>query len=179
MTPYRQVRYHLNEWATSPEAPSTPQEIFNLRHAQLRVRAEIGIGLLKGRFRVLARGLHTKTIHNAILCTVACGHMHNFIQNLRNDNWRDDLVSLSESLRAEVLEIATQSPINPSWGDESAHWRDSIAANLWDNFVIHHHDQEDLTDAMQPSQVEETVSSLLCAQASELSECQPSQSFYA
>jgi len=51
--PYRGTRYHLKEWGRANERPSTPEELFNLRHAQLRNVVERIFGILKRCFRIL------------------------------------------------------------------------------------------------------------------------------
>ncbi|KAM0903096.1 hypothetical protein ACQ4PT_018891 [Festuca glaucescens] len=53
IAPYRNVRYHLQEQGRSNHRPKNPQELFNLRHAQLRNHVERIIGTLKKRFAVL------------------------------------------------------------------------------------------------------------------------------
>uniref|UniRef100_A0A2N9E4W6 DDE Tnp4 domain-containing protein n=1 Tax=Fagus sylvatica TaxID=28930 RepID=A0A2N9E4W6_FAGSY len=51
LSPYRKVRYHLQEFSDHP--PENAQELFNLRHSSLRTTIERGFGVLKKRFRVL------------------------------------------------------------------------------------------------------------------------------
>nr|CCI55421.1 PH01B031C15.4 [Phyllostachys edulis] len=49
--PFRAVRYHLNEWGSSP--PLSEKELFNFRHSSLRVSVKRAFGSLKRRFKVL------------------------------------------------------------------------------------------------------------------------------
>uniref|UniRef100_A0A2N9I3Z0 Myb/SANT-like domain-containing protein n=1 Tax=Fagus sylvatica TaxID=28930 RepID=A0A2N9I3Z0_FAGSY len=51
ISPYRSVRYHLNEFSDNP--PRNGKELFNLRHSSLRTTIERCFGILKKRFRVL------------------------------------------------------------------------------------------------------------------------------
>jgi hypothetical protein len=72
LTPYRGVRYHLAEWGRTDLrcvgfhykysydaysytfiSPTTPQELFNLRHASARNIVERIFGILKNRFAIL------------------------------------------------------------------------------------------------------------------------------
>ncbi|ETV88815.1 hypothetical protein H257_00307 [Aphanomyces astaci] len=53
LTPYRGMRYHLKEYGRGSRRPLTKEEIFNLRHGQLRNVIERIFGILKKRFPVL------------------------------------------------------------------------------------------------------------------------------
>ena len=53
IAPYRNVRYHLQDQGRSNQRLQNPQELFNLRHAQLHNHVERIIGTLKKRFQVL------------------------------------------------------------------------------------------------------------------------------
>jgi len=53
LPPYRGVRYHLKEQYQSQQKPENKEELFNLRHAQLRNIIERIFGILKRRFRIL------------------------------------------------------------------------------------------------------------------------------
>jgi hypothetical protein len=50
LVPYRGVRYHLAEWEKGQLRPQTPEELFNLRHSQMRITIEKVFGRLKGMF---------------------------------------------------------------------------------------------------------------------------------
>lgn len=52
LVPYKKVRYHLREQALAAQQPKTKEELFNLRHAQLRNVIERVFGVLKKRFRI-------------------------------------------------------------------------------------------------------------------------------
>jgi hypothetical protein len=45
LTPYRRVRYHLNEWTRSGARPENAKELFNLRHARARNVIERTLGI--------------------------------------------------------------------------------------------------------------------------------------
>ncbi|WVZ50450.1 hypothetical protein U9M48_001702 [Paspalum notatum var. saurae] len=51
LSPFRGVRYHLNEWGNNPV--QNEKELFNLRHSSLRVTVERAFGSLKRRFKIL------------------------------------------------------------------------------------------------------------------------------
>ena len=49
LTPYRGVRYHLNDWAHSDAPPQNAKELFNYRHASVRSCVERTFGRMKKR----------------------------------------------------------------------------------------------------------------------------------
>ncbi|ETV90089.1 hypothetical protein H310_15078 [Aphanomyces invadans] len=57
LTPYRGTRYHLKEYGSGRLRPQNKEELFNLRHAQVRNCIERIFGVLKMRFPVLSHGV--------------------------------------------------------------------------------------------------------------------------
>ncbi|KAK8940466.1 hypothetical protein KSP39_PZI010716 [Platanthera zijinensis] len=53
LAPYRSTRYHLQEWATQGNNPTTYKELFNIRHSKKRNVIERTFGLLKKRWAIL------------------------------------------------------------------------------------------------------------------------------
>ncbi len=53
LTPYQKTRYHLREFGIASERPANKEELFNLRHAQLRNVVERVFGVFKQRFAIL------------------------------------------------------------------------------------------------------------------------------
>ena len=49
LTPYRGVRYHINDWINSNCPPQNAKELFNYRHASLRSCVERAFGRMKKR----------------------------------------------------------------------------------------------------------------------------------
>ncbi|KAL8478819.1 hypothetical protein ACS0TY_030627 [Phlomoides rotata] len=47
LTPYKMVRYHLQEWGTGPTTPQNYKEFFNMNHSKARNVIERTFGLLK------------------------------------------------------------------------------------------------------------------------------------
>jgi hypothetical protein len=54
LIPYNKTRYHLREQAVANQRPQNKEELFNLRHAQLRNAIERIFGVLKKKFFILA-----------------------------------------------------------------------------------------------------------------------------
>lgn len=53
LMPYRGIQYHLNKWKKGKQWPQNPEELFNLRHAQLQNVIEQIFGVLKCQFHIL------------------------------------------------------------------------------------------------------------------------------
>ncbi|KAL6504693.1 hypothetical protein OROHE_023451 [Orobanche hederae] len=53
LTPYKGVRYHLDDWNGSLRRPQTFQEYFNMKHTRARNVIERAFGLLKIRWGIL------------------------------------------------------------------------------------------------------------------------------
>ncbi|KAH9111516.1 hypothetical protein AeMF1_013990 [Aphanomyces euteiches] len=48
LTPYRNQRYHLREWAPNPDGrPKSAKELFNYRHSKARIVVERAFGIMK------------------------------------------------------------------------------------------------------------------------------------
>lgn len=81
LTPFRGVRYHLKEYGFGTKAPQTAQELFNLRHSVRRSQTvECAWGLLKGRWRILRKGIEVDTMDTVRDVIAACATLHNYMQ---------------------------------------------------------------------------------------------------
>lgn len=78
LTPYLKVRYHLKEQAQASCRPETPEELFNLRHAQLRNVVERAFGVLKKRFRILTSIPVGYSLKTQVRIVYALTALHNF-----------------------------------------------------------------------------------------------------
>ena len=87
-TPYRGVRYHLNESLRAQQRPQNMKELFNLRHAQLRNDIERIFGIVKRRFPILTKRFEAPFITPQRKLVYACLGLHNFIR--KNTDGEDD-----------------------------------------------------------------------------------------
>ena len=83
LTPYRTIRYHLREQSLAQVRPKTKEELFNLRHAQLRNVIERIFGVLRRRFHILNTAPEYDLDTQAQLVLVTCA-LHNFIRHRAN-----------------------------------------------------------------------------------------------
>ncbi|KAK8948599.1 hypothetical protein KSP39_PZI005248 [Platanthera zijinensis] len=82
LAPYRSTRYHLQEWATQGNNPTTYKELFNLRHSKKRNVIERTFGLLKKRWAIL-RQASFFNIKQQVQIINACCVLHNFLVDKR------------------------------------------------------------------------------------------------
>jgi len=86
LTPYRGARYHVREQILAGVPPVNKEELFNLRHAQLRNAIERIFGVLKARFAIVrsASGYD----YNSVTCIInAAVIIHNFIRQQGDDEY--------------------------------------------------------------------------------------------
>ncbi|SGZ02463.1 BQ5605_C033g11210 [Microbotryum silenes-dioicae] len=117
MTPYRNVRYHLEEWLIGSQSPQNPQELFNLRHASLRNAVERIIAVTRRQFAVLVGHPRELPAEHQARIPHACALLHNFIQindsiNARTGEPRS--VSTEEEEQQLLREIAAATDLNDS-----------------------------------------------------------------
>ncbi|KAI7727109.1 hypothetical protein M8C21_021649 [Ambrosia artemisiifolia] len=76
--PYRGQRYHLNDWRDGHK-PTTPKELFNMKHSSARNIIERCFGILKARWGIL-RDHSYYPINQKNRIIMACCLLHNFIR---------------------------------------------------------------------------------------------------
>ncbi|XP_071681035.1 protein ALP1-like [Lolium perenne] len=76
LPPFRNVRYHLNEWGSNPV--QNAQELFNLWHSSLWVTVERAFASLKRRFKILSDATPFFTLPVQVDIVVACCVLHNY-----------------------------------------------------------------------------------------------------
>ncbi|KAH9147413.1 hypothetical protein LEN26_004729, partial [Aphanomyces euteiches] len=129
LTPFRRTRYHLREWATTPQGrPQTSKELFNYRHSKARIVVERAFGLLKMKWKALSSSSYD--LKTTILIIHVCAALHNFAIAFSPNYVQDELsdADLLEHQRA-LEEIHEDFACN---GDEtSENWRDQLANRMW------------------------------------------------
>ncbi|GJT22796.1 ALP1-like protein [Tanacetum coccineum] len=84
LAPFRGQRYHLNDWRDGHQ-PTTPKELYNMKHSSARNVIERCFGILKARWGILRdNSYYPIELKNRII--MACCLLHNFIrQEMPND----------------------------------------------------------------------------------------------
>nr|KAJ0197097.1 hypothetical protein LSAT_V11C700355600 [Lactuca sativa] len=78
LAPYRGQRYHLNDWRARHQ-PTTPTELFNMRHSSVKNVIERCFGILKERWGILRdKSNYPIDLKNKII--MACCLLHNYIR---------------------------------------------------------------------------------------------------
>jgi hypothetical protein len=122
------------------------EELFNLRHAQLRNVIERIFGVLKHRFRILQTApqfnFETQTILIPILCA-----LHNFIRS-RVSGEEDIFYQEADREQEEAFHLGRTSMYGPTkvegTSDSCSHdniheieLRDTVAEKMWFDYVHH------------------------------------------
>lgn len=145
LTPYRTVRYHLREQSLARLRPQTKEELFNLRHAQLRNVIERIFGVLRRRFRILNSTPEYSLDTQAQLVLVVCA-LHNFIRHRANGE-EDEFYKEADCNRDENLcnQLPNIGGENGNIGEneyaedmhEMVAERDKRARQMWKDYIRH------------------------------------------
>ncbi|KAK6142040.1 hypothetical protein DH2020_013869 [Rehmannia glutinosa] len=132
LTPYKGVRYHLDEWGEGNSIPQNPKEYFNMTHSKARNVIERAFGLLKKRWAILrSQSFYDIKVQNRII--MACVLLHNFIrlelhvdpiEELSSDDDEDD-----HEDNENVDFIDTLEP-SQFW----TNWRDNLAQSMFNEW---------------------------------------------
>lgn len=131
LAPYRGQRYHLNDWRGGHQ-PTTPKELFNMRHSSARNVIERCFGILKTRWGILRdNSYYPVELKNRII--MACCLLHNYIrQVMPNDPFETDNVTdegtgdLGYGDNNNITIVATSNEWNA--------FRNSLAENMFESW---------------------------------------------
>ncbi|XP_042018997.1 uncharacterized protein LOC121766826 [Salvia splendens] len=79
LTPFKGVRYHLKEWGPQNQRPTSPRELFNMRHTMARNIIERAFAVLKMRWGIL-RSASFYPIETQTRLIMTCFLLHNYIR---------------------------------------------------------------------------------------------------
>ncbi|KAG8363844.1 hypothetical protein BUALT_Bualt19G0064700 [Buddleja alternifolia] len=131
LTPYKGVRYHLNDWGEGSMVPQNSRELFNMNHSTARNVVERSFGLLKKQWAVLrSPTFYPIKIQNRII--MACILLHNFIHmEMSVDPLEHELddMDLENELDHDVEFIETIETSH-KWSS----WRDSLATSMYNEW---------------------------------------------
>ncbi|XP_008392983.2 protein ALP1-like [Malus domestica] len=132
LAPYRQTRYHLNEWIDGYR-PTTPVEFFNMKHSSAQNVIERCFGLLKMHWGILRNpSYYDIRTHRRIISM--CCMLHNFIR-------REMVVDLIEADANWQFQDGNSDANNYITTVESSNewttWRDNLAQEMWNNRAVH------------------------------------------
>jgi hypothetical protein len=138
LTPYRGVRYHLQEWARGNKKPQNKEELYNLRHSRLRNVVERIFSVVKARFKILVRARKFKMRAQTRVVSALCV-LHNILVNIREEGPSSILVEDHNDEDGEDLSqnqrIGQGYHITRGESARSSRRRDEIAEAMWDDYV--------------------------------------------
>ncbi|KAF2288882.1 hypothetical protein GH714_022551 [Hevea brasiliensis] len=133
ITPYRGVRYHLNEY--SRRGPQNAKELFNHRHASLRNVIERAFGVLKKRFPIIATGTEPHySFEIMIEIILACCIIHNFLMGV------DPHENLIAEVNRELMHAEADHHVSTSALATDTDYRigvmlrEQIASQMWNDY---------------------------------------------
>ena len=134
LTPFRGIRYHLQEWGVPGRRPQSAEELYNLRHSSFRTVIEKTFGAHKGSYRILTGGPRFGVgSMNAIIRATAALH-----------NWQIDYKDIENGVEVELPESPLDRPSQlgqrDKEGGENGYWgqqRVALARASWDEYREH------------------------------------------
>ncbi|KAI3509973.1 hypothetical protein L1887_25498 [Cichorium endivia] len=132
LAPYRGQRYHLNDWRDGHQ-PTTPKEVFNMRHSSARNVIERCFGILKARWGILKdNSYYPVELKNRII--MACCLLHNFIrQEMLVDPFENsELDEGTGDVGGENDDNVTSVGISDEW----TAFRNNLAQTMFDSWII-------------------------------------------
>lgn len=133
LTPFRGVRYHLQEFKGSDKNPQNPKELFNLRHSKRRNVIERTIGILKRRWRLLRFGNESMNMEFINECIEVCCHLHNYLMD-RKDDCLDGEFDDSRSYINDFSAFEYEEEENDS--EFNKNWREWLATTMWNGYNV-------------------------------------------
>jgi len=142
LTPYPKTRYHLREQWAQGETPASKEELFNLRHAQLRNAIERIFGILKRKFMILQKPAEF-SIQIQINLIFALTALFNFIAD--EDRVGDvdfDFQYTSASTDSEVEEPSSNRSSTAGRATtiekvQMQRFRDKIATKMYEDYLTY------------------------------------------
>jgi hypothetical protein len=125
LTPYQKTRYHLREHGIASKKPANKEELFNLRHAQLRNVVERVFGVFKQRFAILEAPRKGLTLRTQAKLIYALAYLHNFLNCSGSDPFAE-----AEALLVRGPEVV----VTEATDNGGASRRDRIAKEMWEDY---------------------------------------------
>lgn len=145
LAPYSAVRYHLQEWAHSTNRPQDKEELFNLRHAQLRNVVERIFGVFKNRFHIFDKARDGYSMETQVKLVHALTGLHNFINSFKDTDVEAEWQALVIDPERRHLVFADRPAVASGVSMQfQCQRRDVIASMMWDAYQAYHKEFGDL-----------------------------------
>lgn len=134
LTPYRGVRYHLQEWGKGNRAPQNKEELFNHQHSKLRNIVERIFGVLKAKYKILTRPRSFKLAAQVRVVAAICV-LHNILSDINEEGHS---LNIDDSYENEQEPIRVEQAYNISRSEtlRANSRRDNIAEDMWAAHLI-------------------------------------------
>ncbi len=129
VVPFSNVRYHLEDWRNSDNPPQNSKELYNLRHARLRVVIEMVFGRLKRRWKIVRASAPEYSINTQIAILYAVTAIHNFVI-LEEE---EEAVESSEEVKI-YMDLAREQAARAIFGKSSRKIRKNVASTIWNQW---------------------------------------------
>jgi len=133
-------RYHLKEGIEAKAKPDCKEELFNLRHAQLRNEIERIFGVTKGRFPILERAYEILDMDVQVKIVYALTGLHNFIRQNATcyDIWDTEGIEKGEVDARKNARLSNRDTFSSTaQRTKMDDFRDTMAATMWENYCEH------------------------------------------
>ncbi|VVA31425.1 PREDICTED: ALP1 [Prunus dulcis] len=128
LAPFRGQRYHLNDWRDGYQ-PTTPAELFNMKHSSARNVIERCFGLLKMRWAIL-RSPSFYDITTQCRIISACCMPHNFIREILVDPMEDNMNTQLQDGNLEANDCITVVESSDEWTT----WRQNLVLEMFNTW---------------------------------------------
>jgi hypothetical protein len=134
LSPYRGYRYHLKEGLSARAKPACKEELFNLRHAQLRNE----VWIAKRRFPSLEKAYETLNMKKQVHLVYALTGMPNFIRQHATRFDLFDTEGIEKGDREARANAETSVRAETSSGGQRTQmetWRNQVAEEMWQGYM--------------------------------------------
>ncbi|KAL4025958.1 hypothetical protein IC575_014364 [Cucumis melo] len=133
LVPYRDHRYHLQEWRGAGNTPTNTKEYFNMKHSLARNVIECAFGVLKGRW-VILRGKSYYPLQVQCRTILAYCLLHNLIN--REMTYCDDVDDVDEGDSTYATTTASEDIHYIETTNEWSQWRDKLAESIFTDWQL-------------------------------------------
>ncbi|KAL5753781.1 hypothetical protein ACOSP7_022001 [Xanthoceras sorbifolium] len=134
-SPFRGVRYHLQDFNCQGHHPENANELFNLCHASLRNLIESIFGIFKLQFTIF-KTVHPFPYKTQAELVLVCAGLHNFLRKeCRSDEFpvEPNNEDSSSPLSYQDDDFEPFFETQEQQRENTNEWRATIARNMWDN----------------------------------------------
>ncbi len=131
MVPFPGVKYHLQDWRDTDKRPENAKELYNLRHARIRVVFQQAFGHLKRRWKIVRVAPIECSIRKQVQIGYAVTGLHNFISITRKEAQQSGEGEVHVQDEEDTLQRAREGASMVVGLNQSDDIRHTTAALMW------------------------------------------------